>query len=229
MKEVFASVSFRKLFFSNLFSGFGQGMTMIGIAWYLVEATGSAQLLGSTMFVSAVLMFFIGPYIGTLIDRFSRKTMLLVENVIGFAVLGSLAVWGFFGGYAEWMLIAIYLVTTFMYQIHYPAQSALVQEQFEPRHYNDINSLLEIEGQTASVLSGGVAGILLNSYGLHVVLVVNALTYLFAFALLSTMKYTFSLAREARANREVSCWDNWGKAGDTYRKNAVFSCLASRR
>ena len=204
MREVFAHVQFRKLFFSNLFSGFGQGMTMIGIAWYLVETTGSAQLLGSTMFTSAVLMFFIGPYIGTLIDRFSRKKMLLVENLIGFSVLCSLAVWGFFGDYAEWMLIVIYLVTTFMYQIHYPAQSALVQETFQPKHYNDINSLLEIEGQTATVLAGAGSGILLSTYGLHVVILFNALTYLFAFCLLSTMKYTFTLEREAKLNQGVS-------------------------
>ncbi|UYZ13851.1 MFS transporter [Brevibacillus sp. WF146] len=205
MREVFANRQFRKLFFSNLFSGFGQGMTMIGIAWHLVETTGSAELLGSTMFVSAVLMFVVGPYIGTLIDRFSRKRMLLAEHAIGFAVLAALAVWGFIGPYAEWMLIAVYLVTTLMFQIHYPAQSALVQEGFEPRHYNDINSLLEIEGQTASVLAGGMAGFLLEAYGLHVVLLINACTYLAACGLLSTMAYTFTLEREARNNRGV----NW--------------------
>lgn len=204
MREVFAYAPFRKLFFSNLFSGFGQGMTMIGIAWFLVETTGSAQLLGSTMFTSAVLMFFIGPYIGTLIDRYSRKKMLLIENLIGFGVLGLLAIWGFFGEYAEWMLIVIYLTTTFMYQIHYPTQSALVQETFEPKHYNSINSLLEIEGQTASVLAGAFAGILLSSYGLHVVIIFNAITYLFAFTLLSTMAYTFTLEKEAKQNQGVA-------------------------
>ncbi|MDN4091635.1 MFS transporter [Brevibacillus agri] len=212
MREVFAHVQFRKLFFSNLFSGFGQGMTMIGIAWYLVETTGSAQLLGSTMFSSAVLMFFIGPYIGTLIDRFSRKKMLLVENLIGFGVLGILAAWGFFGEYYEWMLITIYLVTTFMYQIHYPAQSALVQETFEPRHYSDINSLLEIEGQTASVLAGAFSGILLGHYGLHIVILFNALTYLFAFCLLSTMKYTFTLEGEAKLSQGVSWVSQFGQS-----------------
>lgn len=214
MREVFAFPAFRKLFFSNLFSGFGQGMTMIGISWHLVETTGSAQLLGSTMFVSACILFFVGPYIGTLIDRFSRKKMLLVENLIGFSVLGALALWGFWGEYAEWMLISIYLVTTFMFQIHYPTLSALVQESYEPRHYNSINSLMEIEGQTASVLSGGVAGILLQTYGLHIVLIINALTYLFAFGNLSTMPYSFTLTGEAKANQGVS----WlGQLGQSWR------------
>ncbi|USG65463.1 MFS transporter [Brevibacillus ruminantium] len=204
MREVFGNREFKKLFFSNLFSGFGQGMTMIGIAWYLVESTGSAELLGTTMLTSAVLMFFVGPYIGTLIDRLSRKKMMLAEHAIGFSVLGLLSVWGFFGDYAEWMLITIYLVTTLMYQIHYPSQAALVQETFDSKHYNDINSLLEIEGQTASVLAGGFAGFLLGHFGLHLVLLINALTYLFAYLLMSTMSYTFTLEKEARQNVGVS-------------------------
>ncbi|WNF06160.1 MFS transporter [Brevibacillus borstelensis] len=204
MKEVFSNREFKKLFFSNLFSGFGQGMTMIGIAWYLVESTGSAELLGTTMFTSAVLMFFIGPYIGTLIDRLSRKRMMLAEHAIGFTVLGILAIWGFYGSYAEWMLITVYLVTTLMYQIHYPAQAALVQESFSPRHYNDINSLLEVEGQTATVLAGAFAGFLLNLFGLHIVLLINALTYLIAYLLMSTMSYTFTLEAEAKKNSSVS-------------------------
>ncbi|QQE74267.1 MFS transporter [Brevibacillus composti] len=204
MREVFANREFKKLFFSNLFSGFGQGMTMIGIAWYLVETTGSAELLGTTMLTSAFLMFFIGPYIGTLIDRLSRKKMMLAEHVIGFTVLAVLSLWGFFGPYAEWMLIAIYLVTTLMYQIHYPAQAALVQESFDSKHYHAINSLLEVEGQTASVLAGGFAGLLLNYFGLHLVLMINALTYLTAYLLMSTMAYTFTLEKEAKQNVGVS-------------------------
>lgn len=43
MKEVFFDRNVQKLFFANLFSGFGQGMTMIGISWHLVTETGSAK------------------------------------------------------------------------------------------------------------------------------------------------------------------------------------------
>ncbi len=222
MKEALGDRDVRKLFFSNLFSYFGQGMTMIGIAWYLVETTGTAQLLGSAMFAAAVAMFFVGPYIGTLIDRFSRKKLLLVENVIGFAVLGSLAIWGFFAPYQEWMLLAIYLVTTFMFQLHYPAQSALVQEKFQSKHYQAINSLLEIENQTAAVLAGGIAGLLLGVFGLHVVLLIDALTYLVAFWLLSTLKYQFTLEREARESAETTWFEQLQIGWQFIRKKRGF-------
>ncbi|MGC5325701.1 MFS transporter [Brevibacillus sp. SYSU BS000544] len=200
MKEVFRQPDFQKLFYSNLFSGFGVGMSMIGISWHLVKESGSAQVLGSTMFISAVLSFFIVPYIGTLIDRYSRKNILLQINAAGFIVIGLCALWGYTADYNQWMLIGVFLVTNLIMQVHYPTQSALVQESFADRHYNSINSLLEIESQTASVLAGGISGIILESMGLPFVLLFDALTYLFAFFLLSRMNYTFTLNKRNQAN-----------------------------
>lgn len=184
MGEVFGNRNFRKLFFSNLFSGFGQGMTMIGISWYLVESTGTASLLGSTMLISSILTLLIGPYTGTLIDRFSRKAILQIEQLGGFTVLAVLAAWGFWGTYQEWMMVLIFLATTFMFQVHEPTQAAFVQEAFDQKHYYAINSLLEIENQTVLVLAGAFTGLLLGKFGLHVVLLLNALTYFIAFLML---------------------------------------------
>jgi len=202
--EIFRNRNFRRLFFSNLFSGFGQGMTMIGISWYLVESTGSASLLGSTMLLSSILTLLVGPYSGTLIDRYSRKTILQMEQLGGFVVLALLAVWGFWGSYHEWMLVLLYMATLFMFQIHEPAQAAFVQETFAPKHYKAINSSLEIENQTALVLAGGFAGIILGKFGLHVVLLFNALTYLIAFMMLSGIDYVFTLGKQTDKSPRTS-------------------------
>lgn len=185
-----------KLFFSNLLSGFGQGMTTIGISWYLVETTGTARLLGSTMLISSILALLIGPYSGTLIDRFSRKAILQIEQLGGFTVLALMAGWGFWGSYHEWMMALIFIGTMFMFQIHDATQAAFVQETFDPKQYKGIISLLEIENQTAIILAGAFAGLLLGKFGLHVVLLLDALTYLIAFMKLSSMDYVFTLGKQ---------------------------------
>ena len=95
------------------------------------------------------------------------------------------------------MLVLLYMATLFMFQIHEPAQAAFVQETFTPKHYKAINSLLEIENQTALVLAGGFAGMILGKFGLHVVLLFNALTYLIAFLMLSGIDYVFTLGNQA--------------------------------
>ncbi|MCM3457199.1 MFS transporter [Heyndrickxia oleronia] len=189
MGEVIKNSNFRKLFLSNLFSGVGQGMTMIGISWYMIELTGTARLLGSTMIISAILTLLIGPFAGTMIDRFSRKAILQFEQLAGFTVLLTVSVWGWLGTYSEWMMVFIYLSSIFIFYMHESAQSAFVQEIFEPKLYGSINSFLEIENQTALVLSGALAGILLEKFGLHVVLILNALGYLLAFLNLLGINY----------------------------------------
>ncbi|MEK5174344.1 MFS transporter [Heyndrickxia sp. FSL W8-0496] len=189
MGEVIKNSNFRKLFLSNLFSGVGQGMTMIGISWYMVELTGTARLLGSTMIISAILTLLIGPFAGTMIDRFSRKAILQFEQLAGFTVLLTVSVWGWLGTYSEWMMVFIYLSSIFIFYMYESAQSAFVQEIFEPKLYGSINSFLEIENQTALVLSGALAGILLEKFGLHVVLILNALAYLLAFLNLLGINY----------------------------------------
>jgi MFS family permease len=189
MGEVIKNSNFRKLFLSNLFSGVGQGMTMIGISWYMIELTGTARLLGSTMIISAILTLLIGPFAGTMIDRFSRKAILQFEQLAGFTVLLTVSVWGWLGTYSEWMMVFIYLSSIFIFYMHESAQSAFVQEIFEPKLYGSINSFLEIENQTALVLSGALAGILLEKFGLHVVLILNTLGYLLAFLNLLGINY----------------------------------------
>ncbi|WNF03683.1 MFS transporter [Brevibacillus borstelensis] len=205
MGEVFGNRNFRRLFFSNLFSGFGQGMTMIGISWHLVESTGSASLLGSAMLISSILTLLIGPYSGTLIDRFSRKAILQVEQLGGSTVLALLTVWGFFGAYHEWMMVLIFLASTFMLHIHEPAQAAFVQEAFDQKHYKSINSLLEMENQSALVLAGAFSGLLLESFGLQAVLLINSLTYLLAFLMQWGMEYAFSTEQQ-KATAPRTSW-----------------------
>lgn len=209
MGEIWSNRNFRKLFFSNLFSGFGQGMTMIGISWYLVEMTGMAKLLGSTMLISSILVFWIGPFFGAMIDRFSRKAILQIEQFAGFTVLALIAGWGFWGMYHVWMIVLVYLMTTFMLQIHYPAQSALVQEAFHEKQYNSINSLLEIQNQTALVSAGAFAGLLLSKFGLHIVLLLNALMYFLAYVLVSGMDYRFTVEQPAAKNTRPSWRQQW--------------------
>lgn len=82
--------------------------------------------------------------------------------------------------------------------------AAFVQETFDPKQYKTINSLLEIENQTALVVAGAFAGYLLGPFGLHVVLLLNALTYLIAFFLLTKLDYVFTLEKQVEGSPRTS-------------------------
>ncbi|MEM9985891.1 MAG: MFS transporter, partial [Bacteroidota bacterium] len=151
------------LFSANTVSSFAQGITMIAIPWYLLqEPDGNwlvATLAGTVTFAS----IFWGLYAGTLVDRYNRKGIFLTTNVVDASVLIGVALWGFLQGGLSFPLIAlVYTITIFTFNLHYPNVYALIQELFEPAYYSKINSAMEIQHQTTSVLGMMVGGLLLD-------------------------------------------------------------------
>lgn len=156
-------------------------------------------------------MLFWGMYAGSLIDKFSRKSVFLAINVFGLLLLGSAASLGYFlGEVPSWCAMLVFSGTILVYNIHYPALYAFGQEITERQYYSRFTSWTEIIGQTTSILSGGAAAILLSgiSSGEHTiagytinlpfnieawtlqdVFLVDAITYAIGFALILMIKY----------------------------------------
>ncbi|SDY61466.1 Major Facilitator Superfamily protein [Evansella caseinilytica] len=189
------SNNLRQIVLANLFSSFGRGMVLIGISWYMVEESGQAGPLGITMLISTLLMIIIGPNLGIVIDKFSRKRILITENVFGSLVLFIFSI--LFLNIDQISIITltiIYIISMLISQIHFPTQSALVQELFDSSEYQEVNSTLEVQNQVAQVLAGALAGLLLTNFSLTVVLLITSITYFIAFIFLLFVKYEFNNA-----------------------------------
>ncbi len=184
---------FQKLIFANILSSIGSGVTMIGVPWLLVNREDGAQIYGYAAFCMTAFLFFASPYIGVFIDRMSRKKVLLFSEGFGFIAAAFFAAWGFgAGAYETWHLLGIYAVSSFYYALHYPAQFAFNQEIFTKEQYQELNSVMEIQNQVASMLAGGLTSVFIERIDFFWILFANALTYAGGFALLSLVPYRLS-------------------------------------
>jgi hypothetical protein len=181
--------NFRLLFAANLFSGVGQGMTVIGAPWYLSHRFPSSHVLGTVMIITTAVNLLFGPYAGALIDRHRRITLLRIENIAGMVVLGMMALWGLAGDYSLIGVAGIYVFTVMIFNLHFPATYALSQEAFPREWYGEISGMLEVITQTAAIVAGGLTGIMLDALGLPVVFAVDSLTY--GIALLLFMRFHY--------------------------------------
>ncbi|WP_164985155.1 MFS transporter [Ammoniphilus sp. CFH 90114] len=208
---------------ANIFSSIGSGITMITIPWLLVNREGGEQLFGYAALSMTLLLFFASPYIGTLIDRFPRKQMLLFSEIFGFTVIATLAFWGFFSGHFEtWQLISIYAAGSLYYSLHYPTQFAFTQEIFEKSQYQSLNSVMEIQNQTASMVAGGLASLLIDKINLSYLLMLDAATYIIGYFLILSIPY---IQHQSGAAREKSTvWNNM-KEGFLYLKDKPLFTL----
>mgnify|MGYP001029608346 FL=1 len=203
--------AFILLFLANSISGVAQGICMIAIPWYLTSTLNMPTLFG-TIYASLTFMaLFWGLLVGTLIDKYNRKKIFLSICAVGGVVLLSTALLGFYNdglhyGYAA----LVFGLTYFIYSVHYPALYAFAQEISEPKNYRRITTYIEIQGQFTNMLGGACAALLLTGissgpkevmgylfelpfsiekWDLHQIFLLDGITYVIAFLLISFMKY----------------------------------------
>lgn len=196
---------------ANAVSGVAQGISMLAIPWYFADVLNKSSEFGLMYAVVTLLTLFWGLYVGTLIDKYPRKNIFLILSIVGFTFIGSISFYGFYvGGLSAIGIGAVFCYTMFVYNIHYPTLYAFGQEITEKKDYRKINSLIEVQGQSTSIIAGAFAAVLisginaefLSKFGLekltsfhfepwkmHEIFLLDALTYLVAFCLIAAIKY----------------------------------------
>jgi MFS family permease len=199
------------LFIANIISGFAQGISMLAIPWYFADILKLPRIYAVAYAILTFLSLFWSLYSGTLIDKYSRKKMFLYSNLCCAVLIGSIACYGMIHQETPWFLaILVFGITMFHYNIHYPNLYAFGQEISDPKDYGKLNSYIEIQGQSTSILAGGFAALLLtgtsnnklNFLGLnfslpfeiekwqiHEIFLMDAITYILAFTIILFIKY----------------------------------------
>jgi DHA3 family macrolide efflux protein-like MFS transporter len=68
------------LWSSQAASLFGSAVVQFALAWYLTRETGSATVLATALMVAIIPSVVLGPFVGPLIDRWSRKKIMIVSD-----------------------------------------------------------------------------------------------------------------------------------------------------
>jgi len=198
---------------ANVIAGIGTGITMIAIPWYMINREGGEELYGYVTLVSTILLFMVSPYLGVLVDRYSRKKVILYCQVIGFFFMLPFALWSLFSGnIPTWQLVVLQIGGSFYYTAQMPALFALCQEVFDRSHYHVLNSTMEVQNQFASMVSGGIASLLIERIHISALLLLNALTYLLGFLLFLLIPY--QARHQLKKQQEISIW---GEMADGFR------------
>lgn len=76
--------NWKQLFFpiwgGQVFSILGSSLVQFAIVWWMTEQTGSATVLATGSFISFLPQVFLGPFAGTLVDRFNRRKILILAD-----------------------------------------------------------------------------------------------------------------------------------------------------
>lgn len=183
---------------------------MIAIPWFF-NMQDQMPLFATIFLVTNLLSAFWVPYSGTLVDKYDRKKVFLCILAISGLLIAAIAAWGQLEGGLPLLAVGAAFTITFLnYNIHYPTLYAFLQEITEKEYYGKLSSYIEVQGQFATITAGAFGAILLDGvsdgtlkiFGLDIpvgwsfepwqiqdIFLLDAMTYLLAFLLVSLIAY----------------------------------------
>jgi MFS family permease len=198
--------NFALLWCAGLISLIGSRAMMTALPFYVYQQTG-ATLATAALFAAAYLpMVLLGSVAGVFVDRWDRKRIMVLTNLIQTVVMLLLllvrsSTW-------LWLVLLIAFVETSVTMFFSPAERALLPRLVGEDHLVPANSLTGLNDNIARLAGPPVGGALLGFFGLDSVAIVDSASFLIAAVLISLISVSSRPSREqaAVADAVVSSW-----------------------
>ncbi len=159
--RVFRLRDFRRLWLGQVTSLLGSQFSFIALPWLVLQLTGSPLALGAVLALGGLprlAMILVG---GAIADRLAPRRILLVCDVLNFALTLALAGLVATGTVQVWMLYGLSLVTGLLGGLVIPAATAIVPALVPAEDLQTGNALTQGNSQFASFVGPVLAGSLI--------------------------------------------------------------------
>jgi hypothetical protein len=166
----------------------GTAMSQFALTVWAWKATGSAMTLSVIAFCGFAPMIVLMPLAGILVDRWDRKvTMAVSDAASGLATLAVLLLFAT-GRLQVWHLYVTSAFSASFQAFQWPAYSAAISTMIPRMHYARASGMLSIAQSASGIAGPAIAGALVASVGLPIVLVVDIVSCIVAVGVLIVVK-----------------------------------------
>jgi len=186
--RLFRNRNFLRVFSAGLGSVAGSSIAGVCLVWIVAIDTGSAldvAFLAAANLVAAIVFSTLG---GTFVDRYDRRRLMILSDVVRAATLGIVVVdLARFGLNLPLLLGANAIIGAFTVVFN-PAEQAIVPSLVPPADVADANGLVRSSRSSLQFVGVAVGGILIVTVGPVWGVGVNALTFALSAALLTGLR-----------------------------------------
>ncbi len=167
--------NFRWLWAGQVVSLLGDWFNIIASAILIHNLTESGLALGILFTIRMLAPFFVAPLAGICADRFNRKHILIITDIVrGLLLLGFLFVKD---ANDIWLL---YLLTTLLFGVSgffSPARSAILPDVTSQRELGTANALSATTWSVMLAFGAAIGGVTAGLFGVHTAFIIDGLTF----------------------------------------------------
>ena len=169
-----------------------QGMQFLVLGWLVLEVTGDKTQLGLTVSLYGFLNIGFLMAGGIIADRMDRKLLLMVTQAMVGAMIAVLAALTITENVSLWHIYLAAALLGVLQALNMPARLAMLADLVGERRLLDAVAQFNAAQHAGRIVGPPVAGVLIDQWGMGVVLVLNAACYGASVILLGMVRGTFS-------------------------------------
>jgi MFS family permease len=178
--------SFRQVWLGQVVSQMGDWFDTIALYTIILNLTGSGRAIGLLMVARFVPSFVFGSLSGVVADRFSRRSIMIVSDL-----LRAVVVLGFLFVRRADQLWLIYLLTVLQLGLSTffePAKTAVIPSIVSDRELVSANAISSVTWSAMLTIGAAIGGVVTGWFGTDVAFILDALTYLISAALIASVR-----------------------------------------
>lgn len=150
----------------RFFDGISSGLFMMALPWVMLETPGMGPFVAMVALACTAISFFLTPLFSTLIDRHSRKSLLVLVQILQSSTAAIVMLAYGLGIESNWLLAMAQLVFWVSSNLAWTANNAFTQENYDPHEYAAISGKQEIILQGTTLGAGALGVVLLQIWGM---------------------------------------------------------------
>ncbi len=187
--RAFKYKNYRLFFTGQGISLIGSWMQTIASSWLVYRLTQSPVLLGVVGFSSQIPAFLLAPFAGVLLDRWKRRTVLIVTQSLMMLQAFLLAFLTITGIIQVWHIIVLSMLMGIITAFDMPGRQTFVHDIIEDK--NDLGNAIALNSSIfngARIIGPSIAGLIIERMGEGTCFLINGISFVAVIAALMAMR-----------------------------------------
>jgi MFS family permease len=161
----------------NFISRIGDSLFTFAIPWISYELTGSAIVMGSLLATTVLPIVLFGPFIGVVVDRIKKKTIMLTADILRAILVALIPILYMFNGLELWHLYVLSFILTILSMAFDVSTVTIIPRLVRKEYLTKANSAYQFINQSSDLIGPIIAGFLIASIGGFHTLWLNVLSF----------------------------------------------------
>jgi MFS transporter, DHA3 family, macrolide efflux protein len=195
--------NFLVIWSGQLISAIGSRLSIFALGIWVLRSTGSTTQFAMTYLAMDVPVLLVSVFAGALVDRWDRRTVMIVCDLLRAVAMFALAALLASGHLAIWNVYLGVGLVSLCSAFHSPAFQASIPLLASAQQLPRVNGMVQTGNAVAAIFGPLLAGVLVNTISLYGVLSVDASTFLVAVGGLALARIPRPRRAESEAETSV--------------------------